>query len=121
MDCPKLNVSSACHLMHLRMTEMQRPLAGSGLSFLGRTDFLVCPSFVALRSLYPQEDRQECLSYPRKVHLDGAGAGAGFWRRLFESIFGTVVAPSSALKYGSSLKPYNFAEITVGKLFIVVL
>ena len=44
-----------------------------------------------------------------------------FGRRLFESILGTCFAPSSALKYGSSLNPNSFAEITVGKLPRVVL
>ena len=52
-----------------------------------------------------------------RSHLVGAGLGL----KLFESIFGTVVAPSSALKYGSSLKPNSFAEMTVGNFARVVL
>jgi hypothetical protein len=48
-------------------------------------------------------------------------AGVAFGRRVFESILGTCVAPSSALKYGSSLKPNSFAEMTVGNLARVVL
>ena len=42
-------------------------------------------------------------------------------RNEFELIVGGVCAPSSALKYGSSLNPNSLAEITVGKRARVVL